>query len=108
MVEISVDNGPWIQPALTPDYPNTFRSTCDECGYAENTPAFSGTINSWQEHTMDLSPYQGQDVVVRFSYSTDGSVNPSGWYMDNIGISNVQVPGFCETITDIIYIDGFE
>ncbi len=107
VVEISVDNGPWVQPALVPDYPSTFRDTSDECGYDENTPAFTGTINDWQQHSMDLSAYQGQEVVVRFSYSTDGLVNEDGWYMDNIAISNVQVPGVCETFSDVIFYDGF-
>jgi len=108
VVEISVDQGPWIQPGLTPDYPTTFRSTQDQCGYAENTPSFSGTNNTWQQHTMDLSAYDGQAVQMRFSYSTDGSVNGPGWFLDDLRLTHVQVPGVCETITDLIFADGFQ
>ncbi len=108
LVEVSVAEGPWLKPAITPNYPNTFRSSSDQCGYDENTPAFSGTNNTWQQHAMDLSAYAGQDVRIRFSYSTDGSLNPPGWYLDDIAITNVQVPGFCETLGDLIFADDFE
>lgn len=108
LVEVSVDGGPWTMPTISPDYPNTFRSSSDECGYAENTPAFSGTQNSWQQHTVDLSANQGQQVEVRFSYSTDGSVNDGGWFLDNLALSHVQVPGVCQTVTDLIFADDFE
>ena len=108
VVEVSVDGGPWLMPALTPDYPNTFRSSSDECGYAENTPAFSGEQTTWQQHTADLSAYQGQEVVVRFSYSTDGSVRGAGWFLDNLALSHVQIPGFCQSQIDLIFADGFQ
>ena len=108
LVEVSVDGGPWTMPAISPDYPNTFRSSSDECGYAENTPAFSGLQNSWQQHTVDLSANQGQQIEVRFSYSTDGSVNDGGWFLDNLALSHVQVPGVCKTFIDLIFADDFE
>ncbi|TDR19318.1 choice-of-anchor B family protein [Marinicella litoralis] len=108
LVEISVADGPWLMPDITPTYPDTFRNTSDQCGYTENTPAFSGSNGTWQQHTMDLSAYNGQDVRIRFSYSTDGSVNNPGWYLDDVAMTHVQVPGFCETLGDVIYIDGFD
>jgi len=108
LVEISTDGINWDSPAVTPAYPNTFRSSADECGYDENTPAFSGQQLSWQQHTMDLTPYQGQGVNIRFSYSTDQSVNPDGWFLDNIAVTNTQIPGVCTTFNDLIFADGFE
>ncbi|WP_223787792.1 choice-of-anchor B family protein [Marinicella meishanensis] len=108
LVEISVNGGPWTKPAVSPAYPDTFRASSDECGFDENTPAFSGVQNSWQQHTVDLSTNQGQQVEVRFSYSTDGSVNDGGWYLDNLALSHVQVPGMCQTIDDLIFATDFE
>ncbi|MFC3193892.1 choice-of-anchor B family protein [Marinicella sediminis] len=108
VVEISVDGGPWQSPDLSPSYPNTFRSAADECGYDENTPAFSGEQNSWQQHTMDLSPFQAQQVAIRFSYSTDGSVRGNGWFLDNLAVTHTQIPGICQSMVDVIFADGFQ
>ena len=111
LVEVSVAGGPWLKPAILPDYPDTFRASTDQCGFDEGTGAFSGTngaLNQWEQHSMDLSAYDGQDVRIRFSYSTDGNVNDPGWYLDDIAVTNTQVPGFCKTGSDVIFIDGFE
>ncbi len=109
VIEISVDQGPWMMPPLMPGYPNTFNDSDDFCNYAENTPAFSGSINSWQEHTVDLAAYEGQEIQVQFSYSTDETVNDSGWFIDEVAVSNAQVPGVCATVgSDLIFLDGFE
>ncbi len=107
--ELSVADGPWLKPALSPNYPDTFRSSNDQCGYDENTPAFSGLNESWVQHTVDLSAYAGEDVRIRFSYSTDEAVNNPGWFLDDIAVSNVQIPGVCvNVVDDVIFIDGFE
>lgn len=108
LIEVSTNNTIWDKPSINPAYPDTFRASSDECGFDENTPAFSGEQLSWQQHTMDLSSYQGQDINIRFSYSTDGLVNPDGWFLDNIAVTNVQVPGVCNTIADLIFEDDFE
>ena len=108
LVEVSVNQGPWLNPAVSPAYPDTFRDTSDQCGYAENTPAFTGQNLSWQQHSMDLSAYDGQEIQIRFSYSTDGSVREAGWFLDDVAVTNVQLPGFCETISDLIFVDDFE
>jgi bacillopeptidase F (M6 metalloprotease family) len=108
VVEITADKETWDRPVISPAYPNTFRSTSDQCGYDENTPAFSGTATTWQQHTMDLSAYQGQNINIRFSYSTDSIVNPDGWFIDDVAVTNTQVPGVCTTISDLIFANDFE
>lgn len=108
VVEISTDGENFNQPALSPAYPDTFRSSSDACDYPTGTPAFSGNSAGWQQHTMDLSAYQGDQVILRFSYSSDGAVSGDGWFIDEVSVTNVQTAGMCETITDLIFMDDFE
>ncbi len=108
VVEVSTDNNSWTQDPISPSYPNTFRNSSDACEYDENTPAFSGTNLTWQQHTMDLSSYQGQNINIRWNYSTDGGTNDGGWFLDDFSITNTQIPSQCVTITDVLFRNGFE
>jgi len=40
----------------------------------------------WVRERVDLSPYAGQEVLVRFEYVTDDAVNYPGWFVDDIAI----------------------
>ncbi|VAW39309.1 FIG00930665: hypothetical protein [hydrothermal vent metagenome] len=108
VVEISTDATQWDQGLLTPSYPGTFRESHDSCGYTQGTPSFTGTNLSWQQHTMDLSTYQGQDIKIRWNYSTDNVINEEGWYLDDINVTNTQISSQCSGLTDNIYSSGFE
>jgi hypothetical protein len=105
VVEISNDSTTWSPLGL--NYPGQFRDSSDACGYAQGTPSFTGS-SGWQQHTVDLSAYQGQDIKVRWNYSTDGAVNNQGWFVDDISITNTQVPSQCNALSDEIYISGFD
>ncbi len=57
-----------------------------------NRSAFTGTITSFMNTTVDLSPYAGQsNVKFRFRFGSDDNTSaPSGvagWYVDNILLS---------------------
>ena len=108
VVEITTDESQWDQVLLSPNYPGSFRSSSDACGYTQGTPSFTGTNLTWQQHTLDLSSYQGQAIKVRWNYSTDGKVNEEGWYLDDISISNTQIPSQCNSLIDMIFSSGFE
>ncbi len=41
---------------------------------------------AWVREQMDLTPYAGQKVLVRFEYVTDDAVNYPGWFLDDITI----------------------
>ena len=56
-------------------------------GSAWNTlDSFTGTQNTWQQVSFDLSDYSGQDLQFRFVMETDYSVTEDGWYIDDIEI----------------------
>jgi bacillopeptidase F (M6 metalloprotease family) len=108
VVEITTDDKQWDQVTLSPNYPDSFRDSADSCGYDQGTPSFTGTSLTWQQHTMDLSSYQGQDIKIRWNFSTDQNVNNEGWYLDDFSVTHTQIPSQCITLSDVIYQNGFE
>lgn len=108
VVEITTNEQLWNPTTLTPGYNDTFRDSSDACGYDENEPAFSGPNLTWTQHSMDLSGYQGQDIKIRWSYSTDGAVSEEGWFIDDIIVTNTQTPAQCTGLTDLIFQNEFE
>jgi hypothetical protein len=50
----------------------------------------NGQSSGWQEETVDLSAYAGQNVTVRFDYVTDAAVNGLGLVIDDIRIDAVD------------------
>ncbi|MBX3725836.1 MAG: hypothetical protein KF823_07960 [Xanthomonadales bacterium] len=68
-------------------------------------------LNAWCEPApgrpyddtlVDLSPYAGSNVQLRWRLGTDNSVAREGWYVDDI---RVQA---CQADNDLIFADGFE
>jgi hypothetical protein len=43
-------------------------------------------LATWVQERVDLTPYAGQEVLVRFEYVTDDAVNYPGWFVDDIAI----------------------
>ncbi|MEM9291953.1 MAG: choice-of-anchor B family protein [Acidobacteriota bacterium] len=108
VVEISTDGGDtWS--LLTPNggYPGNFRSSTDACGFLAGDPSFTGTALTFTPYSIDLSAFAGQEVLVRFLFSTDGGLTLEGWYVDDITLTSVRVPGSCELGSDV-FGDGFE
>jgi hypothetical protein len=54
-------------------------------------PAYTGVLAGgknalWQPQSVDLSPFAGQEILVRFAYVTDESINESGIAVDDIAV----------------------
>jgi len=45
---------------------------------------YTGKSEGWREEEIDLSPYAGKKVLLRFEYVTDDAVNNPGLALDNI------------------------
>ena len=94
-VQISTDGGnSWARVPMA--YPGSSTNTSDECGLLTGT-YFTSTGLTWTMYTADLSAWNSQVVMLRFVLSTDGSVNRTGWWIDDIAITQVDVPGTCAT-----------
>ena len=68
------------------------RQTSDEnpVGLAYG-PAYTGKSGggdspAWVEESIDLSPFAGQKILLRFEYITDEGINLDGWAVDDIAI----------------------
>ncbi len=45
-----------------------------------------GEEPAWVEESIDLTPFAGQRVLLRFEYVTDSGLNTSGWAIDDIAV----------------------
>ncbi|MEZ4984027.1 MAG: T9SS type A sorting domain-containing protein [Saprospiraceae bacterium] len=48
--------------------------------------AFSGISQGWIRTLVDLTPYAGQEVKIRFRFGTNSSGARDGWYLDDISL----------------------
>lgn len=49
-------------------------------------PGYTGESNGWQKESVDLTPYTGMKVLLRFEYVTDDATNEDGICIDDISI----------------------
>lgn len=49
-------------------------------------PLYDGTQTTWVKEEMNLSPYMGSQIILRFLLRADGSIQADGWYVDDINI----------------------
>ena len=48
----------------------------------------SGVDTSWNVERIDLTPWTGRTIGLRFRLTTNGSIESDGWYIDDIAILN--------------------
>ncbi|MEJ5166769.1 MAG: hypothetical protein WHV67_07050, partial [Thermoanaerobaculia bacterium] len=83
IVDISTDGINWYILNLSSGYPSQTNSSTYSC-IGRNINCFSGSQNFFKEYTADLSPYQGNNIKLRFRYGTDGEYTKEGWYIDDV------------------------
>ena len=49
-------------------------------------PGYTGQSGGWQQDSVDLTPYAGMEVLLRFEYVTDDALNEDGICIDDISI----------------------
>ena len=104
VVDLSTNGGTtWTRLTPAGGYPGSIGNTGNACGFpiAANS-VFNGTSLSFTQWSIGLAAYAGQTVRLRFRYSTDGAVNPEGWYLDDVAVSHAQVPGACSDGTILL------
>jgi choice-of-anchor B domain-containing protein len=113
VVQISTNGGQdWTTIAPIGGYPNTFNNNNgNACGFANGSGAYSSSnsVNlNWSLQQFDLAAYSGQNVMLRWSFSTDQNLTVDGWWIDDIRVTHAQVPGMCMSGNDLIFVNGFE
>ena len=108
IVQISTDAGVTWEKVLV-DYPDMASHTSDACGLPSGDYFSSDSLVDWAYYSASLDVWAGQDVLIRWLLSTDTAVTGAGWWIDDIEITNVGVPGDCATVVfSEIFADGFE
>ncbi len=111
-VEVSTDNGETWQLLETPnttDYnPNGNAFGPGYTGYSGH-PAGSTTRlePSWIHETVDLTPFAGKNVLVRFEMITDDAVNLPGLCLDEIRVPELGFADDAETASAGWEAEGF-
>ena len=95
-IKVSAGGGAFTRVTPTPDYND---QTITAFG---DTPGYTGTAG-WHEVVVDLSPYAGQSVVVRWTLGTDSSLVERGWYLDDVAIT-----AWGGAVEPPLFADGFE
>jgi len=88
-VEISTDGGETWEVLTTPSGTGT-NPNGNSFGWAYTGRSGGGAAAEWIQERVDLSPYTGQEVVVRFEYITDDAVNRPGLVLDDIAIPEID------------------
>ena len=87
-VAVSTDGGAqWTTlaaPATTRDDPNKVN-----LGNGYTDMSGGGQTPAWIQQEVDLSPYAGKEIQLRFEYVTDGALNLHGLALDDIAITGV-------------------
>lgn len=52
---------------------------------------FTGVATAWRQYTVDLAPWAGNDVKIRFNWHSDWNITGLGWFLDDIKVINTQV-----------------
>ncbi len=105
-VAASTDDGRTWQP-LTALHMQGLSATDDPAGAALAGRFYTGRAQHWVQETVDLTPYAGQRIQLRFEVVTDPAVNHSGFALDNIAIPDIGFYDDVEVETDGWAAEGF-
>jgi len=93
VIEISVDEGPWIDagPYLTTGYDGRIRADAnnpiaDRDAFVEDSPAYP----DFSDERLSFPSATGSSVRVRFRVGTDTAVGAEGWTIDDIAVSGID------------------
>jgi len=84
-VEVSVDGRKTWQIIETP------LSSPENPIYNGFGPGYTGDSGGWVTESVDLSPFAGEDIWVRFQYVTDDAVNAAGACFRNLAIEVIGI-----------------
>lgn len=105
-VSVSTDDGHNWQ-ALPAPHMGGLNAGDDPAGVALADRFYTGHTQAWLQESIDLSPYAGQVIQIRFEYVTDPAVNYSGFALDNIAIPEIGFYDDVETAVDGWQATGF-
>ncbi|HET7769106.1 MAG TPA: hypothetical protein VFN74_10040 [Chloroflexota bacterium] len=68
---------------------------------------YTGRSEGWLDEQMDLTPYAGQKVLLRFFYITDQAYHGSGFAVDDVAVPEIELFDSAEEESDAWRVEGF-
>ncbi len=68
---------------------------------------YTSNSGGWLQESIDLTPYAGQEILLRFEYITDEILTHSGLALDDINIPEINFYDDAETLDAAWMADGF-
>ncbi|HID52888.1 MAG TPA: hypothetical protein EYP41_12750 [Anaerolineae bacterium] len=97
-VSVSTDGGQTWQPLVGEAMDgDVFEDNPSGSALAERF--YTGRGRDWMQETIDLTPYAGQEILLRFEYVTDPILTFGGIAFDNIAIPEINYYDDAETDT---------
>lgn len=87
LVEIKIGDDPWR--GLSKHFTHGGYNGTLAKGYGnplKGRRAFTGNSHGWAQARLDLSPFAGQSIKLRFRMGSDRAVASRGWYIDDVAI----------------------
>ncbi len=109
VVEISSNGGQsWTPITPVEGYPDTLSQTqsppINACGFPSTQGAFTGSSGGqFNTYTLDLASRAGQDVLIRWAFTSDPGSEEEGFYLDDVSFTGNGHP-----IPDRLTKGGFE
>jgi hypothetical protein len=105
IVEVKVDGGPWrgVKALFTHGRYNGVIARGFGSSLAGER-AFTADSHGWSESRVDLSPFAGHWLKVRFRMASDRAMGGRGWYIDDVRIYTCTTDA--DRPTGTLVIDG--
>lgn len=83
VVHVTTDGGSTYElvPSLSPLYRRIGGTTAGTSGWSGDRRALG-----WEEYVLDLSPWEGERIQVRFGFNSDGSLEYPGFFIDKLAV----------------------
>ena len=105
-VSVSTDGGQVWQP-LVAEHMQGLDPGDDPSDGALADRFYSGRTREWIDETIDLSPFAGQEILLRFEYVTDLILSYAGLALDDIAIDAIGFADDAATLDDGWVAEGF-
>ncbi|MBN1562231.1 MAG: immune inhibitor A [Anaerolineae bacterium] len=80
---VSIDSGLTWTPLATA------HTTTENPHHNAYGAGYTGASGKWIEETVDLTPYVGREIMLRFEYITDDAINQPGLMIDDVRIPEI-------------------
>ena len=106
IIGVSTDDGcTWT--TLEGQHTTTDDPVGHNLGHGYTGVSGGGSEPQWVEETIDLTPYAGREVLLRFHHITDQAYHGAGILLDNIRIAAIDFADDAETASDYWTVAGF-